>query len=258
MRSALPRRPPHLSAASRIWRRVEDRLSGAGLGVHAFLQIARYDASVPAAWRSERLCPGAQTAMLVGNGGRALWDAFGRSPEFGSGPDPLDAYTRRVVTAAAGEIGRGLRRSRSRALFAFELHGGVHADFIALAQHAGLGARSRLGLLLHPQYGPWLALRAALLTDLPVEDESPVAPAAFDPNPAGFDPCCGCPAPCAEACPGLALAAARFDVARCSQHRAVDPDCAESCAARLACVVGPEHAYPPAALAHHMRHARLP
>jgi epoxyqueuosine reductase QueG len=90
-----------------------------------------------------------------------------------------------------------------------------------------------------------------VLTNLPAAEKTPVVPP-------GFDPCGDCAAPCAEACPGLALAAPRFDIVRCGQHRAIDPDCAESCAARRACVVGPEHAYPPVALAHHMRHARLP
>ena len=219
--------------------------------MHASLPIDRYDAAVPAPWRSASLCPEARTAALVGSGGRALWEAFRRSPEFGTEPDPLDAYTGRVVAAAAGEFERARPRSRIRVSLAFERQGGVHADFIALAEQARLGARSRLGLLLHPTYGPWLSLRAVVLTDWPKGPEKPVAPE-------GFDPCAGCPAPCATACPGRALAASHFDVARCGGHRKIDPGCAEACAARGACVVGREHAYLPEALAHHMRHARLP
>ncbi len=189
--------------------------------------------------------------MLIGNGGSALWEAFRRSPESGAGPDPLDAYTRRVVTEAVGALGHELPTTRHRVRMAFEQEGGVHADFVDLARQAGLGARSRLGLLLHPRYGPWFALRAAILSEAVIEAKTPVAPP-------GFDPCAGCPAPCADACPGSALASGRFDVVRCQRHRAVDPACAGSCAARRACVVGREFAYPAEALAHHMRHARLP
>jgi len=203
---------------------------------------------VPDAWRSRQLLPGARAAIVAASGGRSLWDAFSRSPEFETSPDPLDAYTRRVTEVAAScleQAGMG-----SRVLLAFERRGGVDADFVALGRLAGLGAPSRLGLLLHPVYGPWLSLRAIVLTR-----------ARWEPGPGellGFDPCRGCPAPCAVACPGAAVAPDGFDASRCAATRVQLAACAFSCAARRACVIGPEHAYPGAALAHHMRHVRLP
>jgi len=224
-------------------------LDAAGLGLRGALPVARYDAAVPAAWRSASLLPGARTAIVVASGGRSLWSAFAASPEFRGGPDPLDAYTRRVVTGATRTLATG--GAPSRALFAFERRGGAYADFVALGAAAGLGAPSRLGLLVHPVVGPWLSLRAVVLTEASWPAERPQAPA-------GFDPCAGCPAPCEAACPGRALAAAGFDGAACGRQRARDPACAASCAARRACVLGPEHAYAPEALAHHMRHARIP
>jgi hypothetical protein len=161
---------------------------------------------------------------MIASGGRSLWDAFARSPEFATSPDPLDAYTRRVTGVAASCLEQA--GQASRVLFAFEQRGGVHADFVALGHLAGLGAPSRLGLLLHPVYGPWLSLRAVVLTRADWERGRPPH------GPDGFDPCRGCPAPCAAVRPGVA--------------------------ARRACVIGPEHAYSEAALAHHMRHVRLP
>jgi len=184
--------------------------------LHAPLDIERYDEGVPAAWRSAELLLGARTAIVIGSGGRALWDAFERAPEFARGSDPLDAYTRRVTEAAAREI------APSRALFAFERRGGVYADFVELGRLAGLGAPSRLRLLLHPLYGPWMSLRAIVLT----RAHWKIGAA----GPLGFDPCRDCPAPCEAAGP--------------------DPT-----ARRLACVVGPEHAYSDAALRHHARYA---
>jgi len=150
----------------------------------------------------------------VASGGRALWDAFSRAPEFGSVADPLDAYTRRVTEAAVAELD-----DCALALLAFERRDGVYADFVELGRLAGLGAPSRLRLLLHPLYGPWMSLRAIVLTSVEWERGAPLA----------FDPCRKCPAPCAAA----------------TSHAA----------ARRACVVGPEHVYGEDALAHHARYA---
>jgi hypothetical protein len=157
---------------------------------------------------------------VIGSGGRALWDAFERAPEFASGEaDPLDAYTRRVAEAAAREL------APSRALFAFERRAGQYADFVELGRLAGLGAPSRLRLLLHPVYGPWMSLRAVVLA---AGHWDPGAPPASP----SFDPCRKCPAPCERAS-------------------------ADFTARRLACVIGPDQRYSEAALAHHERHARL-
>ena len=60
---------------------------------------------------------------------------------------------------------------------------------------AGLGCIGRNNLLLTPQYGPRLRLRAMLVeADLPSS------------GPGDFDPCEGCSAPCLEACPQNAFA----------------------------------------------------
>ncbi len=172
---------------------------------------------MPDAWRSGALLPRARSAIVVASGGRSLWDAFSRSPEFAATADPLDAYTRRVTEAAVAELPDG-----ARALFSFERRGDEYADFVELGRVAGLGAPSRLGLLLHPIYGPWLSLRAIVLTRAQWEIGAG--------GPRDFDPCRDCPAPCE--------AAGRDPVAR-----------------RRACVIGPDHAYSEAALAHHTRHA---
>jgi hypothetical protein len=66
------------------------------------------------------------------------------------------------------------------------------------------------------------------------------------------DGCEGCPAPCVPACPGEAVARAGFQVAACHAHRQVAEPCRLSCAARIACVRGPEHRYREEELAFHM------
>ena len=58
-------------------------------------------------------------------------------------------------------------------------------DLIALGVLSGLGGHSRLGLLVHREYGPWLSLRALVLTERRFADLGPAEE---------FEPCSGCPA----------------------------------------------------------------
>lgn len=227
--------------------RIADGLAAAGLNVVGVLSANRYDALVPSAWCAAGVLPGARSALVAASGGRALWNALRSSPEFGQSADPVDHYSRRVTGALAEALTR--EGHPSAALLAFERRGGSYADFVALGRAAGLGAPSRLGLLLHPVYGPWMSIRAVLLTALAVPETQPLPE---------FDPCAGCPAPCAEACPGGAPAPDGFDLARCDTTRRTEPRCDLDCAARRACVLGADHAYADEALAHHMAHARTP
>jgi hypothetical protein len=216
---------------------LDRELAAAGLNLRGCLAAARYDALVPAAWSSQALLPAAKTALVLAAGGRGFFAAFAASPEADRGDDPLDAFTFRVVSAAAEAVD-------GRAVFAFEQRGGLFADFVELARAAGLGAGSRLGLLLHPVYGPWMSIRAIVLTRL----DLPPSPALVD-----FEPCPSCAAPCARACPGGAPRAEGFDVPACIATRRITPGCGNRCEARRACVVGPEHRYAEGAEAHHMR-----
>jgi hypothetical protein len=222
-----------------------------GLNVIGATDVARYDAAVPARWRLRLRAPETRGLVVIGNGGGAFWSSFERArgvdSELRAGPDPLDAFTRAVVAETVAPVlaERGLP---CRVIHPFD-DGPVTLSFVHAAAAAGLGRPSLLGLLLHPTYGPWMALRAALLL--------PVAPRA--PRPAdGFDPCPTCVTrPCVAVCPSAAVSATGWDVATCmatSGHG--DDPCAAACHSRLACVVGPEHRYPPAALAHHHGAAR--
>lgn len=221
---------------------VKGALDRAGLNLSAALPRERYDALVPAPWRAAALLPAARVAWVAASGGGALWEAFRAAPEARDESDPLDAYTARVLAEAVAGLEAWGRCAR--ALLAFEQRGGVFADFVALGRAAGLGAPSRLGLLVHPEYGPWMSIRGVLLSDEPVPTAAPLE---------GFDPCPDCAAPCARACHGAALLPGGFDVPRCAATRAVEPACALRCDARRACPLGVRHAYPPAAEAHHMR-----
>ena len=66
--------------------------------------------------------------------------------------------------------------------------GGLYLKEAAIA--AGLGCIGRNNLLVTPQFGPRVRLRAVVLSE-------PLPPD----GPSGFDPCTGCPAPCIASCP---------------------------------------------------------
>ncbi|MBI4615315.1 MAG: hypothetical protein HY720_16990 [Planctomycetes bacterium] len=118
-------------------------------------------------------------------------------------------------------------------------------SFPRLAEAAGLGAaRTVLGILIHPVYGPWVSLRGALLVD---ED--------LEPTPAAdFDPCPACEKPCLAACPVSAFhPELPWDAGACAAHLAASEECHAGCLSRMACVVGPEHRYSPAEYRHRHR-----
>ncbi len=212
---------------------LDPRLEGAGFNAAGALPTQRYDALVPPAWRAERLLPGARSAALLGCGGRAFGEAVARSPC--AEPHPIDRFTRRAVEAAVGVLER--RGARGRALFYWERRDGEFADFVALGRACGLGEPGRLGVLLHPHYGPWFSIRALILTSAELQQTGPLR---------DFAPCEGCPAPCEAACPGGAVRAEGFDAGACARTSEARPGCRERCDARRACVVGREHRYPDA------------
>jgi hypothetical protein len=184
---------------------------------------------------------------VIGNGGPAFWSAYRAfchtHPGHEARPDPLDDFTRRVVEEAAGPLaGDG-----SRFLYPFTFPDDP-VSFMALGECAGLGRRSLLGVLIHPVFGPWIALRAAIVLPVAVEGPRPAD---------GFDPCPGCvERSCMAACPAGAVGTAGWDVPRCAAHRLSTDGCEPRCHARFDCVIGRDHRYPADALAYHQARAK--
>ncbi len=181
--------------------------------------------------------PRPRALVVVGDGGGAFYARFRAAGET-SGRDPLDRYTARVVGAA---VARALAGVDHAVVFPF-LAEGPPLPLQRIGVAAGLPPAGPLGLQVHPVYGPWWAYRAIVALGCEVTPEPPLA-----------SPCAGCAAPCATACPGEAVATAGFRLDACVRRRAADPGCQLSCAARLACVAGPQHRYPDEQLAFHMR-----
>ncbi len=137
------------------------RLADAGFDLaHAF--DAHATAREPG-W--ERLANGPRLGVLIGNT-RALWPRFcaARRDE----PDPLDRYTERSLTHAYPS---------ATIYFAHRTYDGAFLPFSRLATATGLGALAPSHLVIHPIYGPWIALRALVVLDgePPLRAPAPIA-----------------------------------------------------------------------------------
>nr|WP_283776396.1 hypothetical protein [Stappia sp. WLB 29] len=181
----------------------------------------------------------ARAVFVVGSLSNALFEVFASSPEAADGlPDPLDRFTRRVLTGLAESEGLGI-------VFPFE--GPPYHPFQRWTLRAGGFSRSPMGVLAHREFGPWAGLRAAFLSSEPLA--VPAASPAEGPCPA----CSG--TPCMSACPAGALSEAGYDVPRCLAYLRANPaaPCHAGCLARHACPFGRAHAQSPEAGSFHMR-----
>ena len=228
--------------------RLTDALVPYGLNLVGTTTRAAYESLVPASYGLEPLLAQTRTAIVIGNGGSAFWTTFRPyADRHADDPHPLDDYTVEVIEHTLTPI---LQPSGARYRYVYPFRFGTEpVSFMHLSQAAGLAGPSILGIMIHPVYGPWLALRAAVLIDQDLHRPPSV------PN---FDPCPDCvEKPCIQACPAGVISAQRgWDIQGCVQHRlTASQDCADSCHARYRCVYGREHRYPPDALRYHQTHS---
>ncbi len=184
---------------------------------------------------------GVRTAVLVGNAGPAMWEAFAEAHQ--DEPEPLDAWTRRELEKVAASLDDTFGGG---AFFPFG--GPPHLPFQAWGLRAGGVFQSPVGLLIHPRYGLWFAYRGALA--FKAERDIPELKADT------ASPCLACAEkPCLETCPVGALRTSGYDVAACARHLDTPEgaDCRGlGCRARRACPVGRDWVYAPAQAAFHM------
>ena len=214
-----------------------------GLNLFGLVDAARFDRALPPEQRSVSVMRGCGTILVLGTAGRSLDFALQRHA--GAAPPARDARaTERLVEGSVGVVADALRAQQ----VCFQRVGprDGRLPLVMLGEAAGFGVVSPVsGMLLHPDYGPWLRVRAALL----LEGAPFGAPAAIDQG-AGFQPCVTCSQPCVPACPPRALdGAGGSDRLRCAEHRS-GGGCTAGCYSRMACPVGAEHADRPEAPVH--------
>jgi hypothetical protein len=229
------RRPVTISLSD-----IQKRMGRFGLGHVGVLPVCTYDLDATDSLKSAVLAPSARSILVLANGGRGLWNAFVEGLRIQ--PDgliasqhPLDDFVQRSVDQACVDLGMS-----GHTVFFSDEQARVHLDFRGLAVSAGIGVPSRLGLVIHPKYGPWMGLRAAIF----MEEEFAVS------NPVE-DVCGGCSAPCIPACPGGAMETGQWDVGACVDFHHSSTTCSVSCAARSECIVAPEARYDPLEILYH-------
>lgn len=204
-----------------------------------------YNRQVPANRAISNLFPGAKSIILVGFAGRDFWktlqDFLKENSEFrDSQEDWIDEYTL-LMFASAAKI---LKRKKVSHKFVFPFGpAALTLDFMQLAQTGGVGVKSLLGILIHPEYGTWISLRGAIVTNLEFREYNAPLPC--------FNPCTACSKPCITACPGNTISEKGWDWKSCMNFRLSDDMCSTSCASRRACPYGKEHQYSEEQLAYH-------
>lgn len=181
---------------------------------------------------------GGRTRVMVGNAGSRMVPHVPGLPEADPRDDPVNRWTRQVMEPIAEEFG---------ATVSYPFDGPPWHPFVSWMLATGQAFISPLGLAVHPRYGLWFALRAALLFDRVL---------ALDP-PDAASPCETCPdRPCLSACPVGAFTGTAYDAEGCRDHLATTAgdDCmTQGCRARRACPVGTAWRYTPAHAGFHMR-----
>ena len=216
------------AAAARLVATLAGRLRPAGIDLVQPLNAAWYDAAVTEEYRLPDVGRRDALAILLASTS-AFWAPFvgwlRAEPARLDRPDPIDRYVVGVVHDALAAL-----PVRHEVRFSHEPPP-RRVAMQRLAHVSGLAALTPSMLCVHPVYGPWLALRAAIVLDAAGPSGAPPLPPA---------PCDGC----AELCtPALEHAQALVATA------AGDP-VAEHwrpwLAVRDACPLGRAHRYPEA------------
>jgi epoxyqueuosine reductase QueG len=204
----------------------------AGLNLFGLVDRARFDAGEPRERRVAAIAPRCGTVLVLASGGRSLAQ---ESARVASGHANVHALTARVLGATAVVAALLQSNGVTCAVQMFDGRCRVRAE--RLGEAAGFGAISPVsGLLLHPEFGPWLRVRAALFCDgMPFGTLTDASIAER------FHPCCGCPKPCVAACPASVHdGLGQHDLGRCGSHRH-SGGCIDECATRSACPIGRDH-----------------
>ena len=139
-------------------------LAPVGLNLIGTTPVADYEALVASKYHIDTLLPTAKTVIVIGNGGGEFWQHFrayadARPGYFQQHEHPLDAYTVEIIESTLTHH-LDLTRARYRYIYPFQFFDGLTVSFMHLTQAAGLAGPSILGVMIHPEYGPWMALRA--------------------------------------------------------------------------------------------------
>ena len=220
------------------WDNLKCYLNGSGFNILARINADEYDSIVPGKKRASSLLTEARSVILSGFAGNKFWPLFQsflkENPEFSkNNKNLIDNYTRlkfeQLISVLQKDKGSSFKSVYPFGDSAYDL------DFMTLGIMGGLGVPSLLGILLHPEYGTWMSLRGAILTDISFAD--------YDRPFSEFNPCPPCEKPCIGSCPANTVTISGWDWESCMKFRLSSDVCSSSCASRKACPYGNEYRY---------------
>jgi hypothetical protein len=178
-------------------------------------------------------------AVLVGNT-RDFWPVFraalAQSPARLQSDHPLDEYVTQSVTDAASSTGL-----RHELRWAHWMHPRP-IPIQRIARQVGLAALAPSHLSAHPEFGPWIALRAVAVFDV----AGPIA------SPAPADqPCASCSKPCVPALEKALGPTATGPGPRLLNDIQIATDWQRWLAVRDSCPIGVAHRYSADQIAYH-------
>lgn len=173
-----------MTDAGTIVREVRERCFQAGLDLLQPFEVAEYNRAVEALYRIPDYGRSSALGLLIGNT-RSLWPRFRAAlharPQLLDEEHPLDTFVKEQVLGALQPLA-----DRWEARWAHEPPP-RRVAMQRLAHISGLAYLSPSYLSVHVIYGPWIALRAAVVVDV----DGPSRPASDPPN-----PCAGCDNDC--------------------------------------------------------------
>lgn len=185
---------------------------------------------------------------LIANGGNRFWQALRSSSK-----QPVKEQ-KHPVDEFSLEIAKQIIKQSGFEQTAQILYPGEHTvPLMELGKQSGWSMSSPLGLGLHPDFGPWLAYRALIKTDKPLQVVANKTDKSLDPS-----VCLSCVSTaCVNACPADAVELGEtFNIKSCADYRITEKTtCEKQCHARNACPVGVEHRYAEEQQAYHMERA---
>ncbi|HKY38962.1 MAG TPA: hypothetical protein VJN18_23650 [Polyangiaceae bacterium] len=233
------------------WQEVVERVTAgsqaAGLDlVHPFA-VGWFNERVSEAERLDDFNSSGSLGILIGNS-RELWPPFTRcletDPELARAAHPLDRHVEQTTASLLAE----LEPIRARAYFAHVTRPRA-VPMQRLAEAIGFAGLGPVQLSIHPQIGPWFAMRAVLVVDMPGPHSGP---------PALERPCQGCSQPCVAPFQRALASSEALVRPRVLSRRAVAEHAAEWIAVRDACPVGRDFRYSEDQLAYHYHLKRAP
>lgn len=189
----------------------------------------------------------AAAIALFGNAGSSIWQSFSASAEYADGAaDPLNRWSVRLGKRLAAQVG-------GQALFPFG--GPPYQPFLQWAKKAESLSASKIGMLIHPEYGLWHAYRfaVALPPSAIANAQDKRCLTALE----AINPCEKCLSQaCLKSCPVGAFSAGHYALKTCFDYLDNTPAAPchrHGCQARTACPEGQNFLYEAEHAAFHMR-----